>query len=36
MLLFYCDSVYGVFLKAKEYAEKIVADVVATWWMILM
>lgn len=27
---------FGLFLKAKEYAEKIIEDVVTTWWMILM
>ncbi|RUS83397.1 hypothetical protein EGW08_008818 [Elysia chlorotica] len=29
-------SVYEQFLTAKEYGEKIVADVVASWWMILV
>ncbi|KAJ8300483.1 hypothetical protein KUTeg_022002 [Tegillarca granosa] len=29
-------SVFGTFLKAKEYGEKIVEDVVASWWMILV
>ncbi|KAL5013102.1 hypothetical protein ScPMuIL_011653 [Solemya velum] len=27
---------YGLFLKAKEYTEKVVEDVVASWWMILV
>ncbi|CAG2231424.1 SLC44A2_4_5 [Mytilus edulis] len=27
---------FGIFLKAKEYAEKIIEDVVTTWWMILL
>ncbi|WAR31023.1 CTL2-like protein, partial [Mya arenaria] len=26
---------YGLFLKAKEYGEKVIQDVVASWWMIL-
>lgn len=29
-------SAYGLFLKAKEYGEKIIQDVVASWWMILI
>ncbi|XP_048772751.2 choline transporter-like protein 2 isoform X2 [Ostrea edulis] len=29
-------NVYGVFLKAKEYGEKIIEDVVTAWWMILI
>lgn len=29
-------NVYGIFLKAKEYGEKIVEDVVSSWWMILV
>nr|XP_034302598.1 choline transporter-like protein 2 isoform X2 [Crassostrea gigas] len=29
-------SVYGTFLKAKEYGEKIIEDVVTAWWMILI
>ncbi|XP_060069733.1 choline transporter-like protein 2 [Ylistrum balloti] len=29
-------DIFGIFLKAKEYAEKIVADIVATWWMMLV
>ncbi|XP_053381023.1 choline transporter-like protein 4 isoform X2 [Mercenaria mercenaria] len=27
---------YGLFLKAKEYGEKVIQDVVASWWMILV
>ncbi|XP_052224433.1 choline transporter-like protein 2 isoform X2 [Dreissena polymorpha] len=27
---------YGLFLKAKEYGEKVIQDVVASWWMILL
>ncbi|CAC5373360.1 SLC44A2_4_5 [Mytilus coruscus] len=29
-------NVYGIFLKAKEYGEKIVEDVVTSWWMIII
>ncbi|KAK3087196.1 hypothetical protein FSP39_002993 [Pinctada imbricata] len=29
-------DIYGTFLKAKEYAEKIIEDVVTAWWMILI
>ncbi|XP_069120217.1 choline transporter-like protein 2 isoform X1 [Argopecten irradians] len=29
-------DIFGIFLKAKEYGEKIVADIVATWWMMLV
>lgn len=29
-------SAYGLFLKAKEYGEKIIQDVVASWWMIVI
>ncbi|XP_060561474.1 choline transporter-like protein 2 [Ruditapes philippinarum] len=29
-------SAYGLFLKAKEYGEKVIQDVVASWWMILV
>ncbi|KAL4219653.1 hypothetical protein ACF0H5_022225 [Mactra antiquata] len=27
---------YGLFLKAKEYGEKVIQDVVASWWMIVV
>ncbi|XP_021362366.1 choline transporter-like protein 2 isoform X2 [Mizuhopecten yessoensis] len=29
-------DIFGIFLKAKEYGEKIVADIVSTWWMMLV
>ena len=29
-------SAYGLFLKAKEYIEKIIQDVIVSWWTILL
>ena len=29
-------SNYGLFLKAKEYGEKVIQDVVTAWWIILL
>ena len=36
IISFLIFSAYGLFLKAKEYGEKIIQDVVASWWMILL
>lgn len=34
--IFLSFSAYGLFLKAKEYGEKVIQDVVASWWMIIV
>ena len=32
----YFFSAYGLFLKTKEYGEKIIQDDIASWWIILL